>query len=1029
MSLTSRIESSLSLILTHVRANWYRSFITLLSIVLVIVMISQVLITSLSFSFAIIETSEDFENNWQTDILLSFSHNIMNAVLLKKGFPSDLTTIQSQLLSDFKNTAQEVELDLLNTRLDLILVLTGFMALPENQSELYEVTVLGINNRVYEAMSMEPHPMIYSVARESPPENQNQGIPIPSPRIIYSNGQLPHAFATSTLRNGGNITIHSTPLNSKNDTLLEVSVRDVQQYWLNDNETWQNVHEGIELGLPDFNKVLTEYLRIIENFPFLVILVPLSEAFNSLDYYYRTNDQHGLNGSLGQPSPYPLTRVLMNFDVTINVNEYAREGIGSLEIQWNKLRERLPNDLAPTVSKLFFLDVAVPLINIRENGHSLALRLSTASTVFFSMVIYGLLLGLPAIVLGLFAGNFAMNLVKKPLYRQIGIYKTRGMSKRQILFLLATDLLTFSFLAAMVGFVLAHPLALISLTSRGNFEFGMEPLPIVVPTGSLQLIIGMGIALGIFLRALTIKRLAQIKIRETEGAIQDQEPYWKRKNIDFILIIWGGIGLFFYTNLRTIIFLPIPFFLIFILSFLMLPTPILLLVGGIMLLSRTVPMILRGLDHFGKKIDRGVITLSLKDLSRRKHLVRRAVLVIALGTSLALVLLGIPSNFTNYLNDRAYYIVGSEFSITHPLDPSFEQLLQQDLSRHDFEITQWAKLTISSPVTIQESKTQVYRVKILAINSSSFEKAGFFVPEYGLSRLGLSGVLEQLRSNPNETMLISKLSKDILEVEVPGTITLDSTQTSLWDSMGILKIVDDFSYWPNFIDFQDAPIDYNYQRLQDNSMDRQLVIVIDLALYNSIKTKARVLGVSITTIEEGYYIKLNSGNYEEFSRDLRNLGLTFDSIHDHLPSLDDLNFRSIFGANNGIVLYTLAINVFTVLLFAGIYQQERWKDMGVERTLGMSKKQLFGFSVTSTATFAVTSLSIGLILGAIMLQVFMNLFLTFMRASAVPPFRIVYPINEMIPYLTLMFLAILIGSLIAMYLAARRPISNVLKVE
>ncbi len=997
----------------------------MLSVLLVITMVAQAFITGTSYSFAIIETNPELNSDWQTDLVLKGSIQSVNSELIGRGFSKERGEIKADLIKAFQEIVDDSGLEYDKISLDFLLVLDLFMTLPENDSRIYNVKVVGFEQRMYEAIGLEAKPLLYSVSYETDSPSSSP----PSSDPYLPNHELARNLLTSRLKEGDNITLFAIPSVSNNTIMMSVAISDLENYKIEEYEYFDDLRYKDDPRFPPLNDLLLKFLDLINNFPFAFIIMPMEELFSALDLFYETHDPSIYHSSVITPL-YPSSQLILNYDIDIKSDVYAQSGIDGVNMlgqQWDKILQRVELTYYSQIPSIIFSTPIPITMGVLYTPHTLESRILITNQVFFVILIYTILLGLPAIILGLFAGNFSINLVKKTLFRQIGIYKTRGMSTRQVLLLLLVDLLVFSIVAVFLGFLLALPLSFLALTSNGNFSFGGRLLPILIPTNTVQVMLILGIFTGLLLRGLTIKRLARIKIRETRALFEDREPYWKRKNIDLIILFWGILGFFFYLSLRTIVFLDIPPFLIFILALLMLPTPIFLLIGGIMLLSRTIPHILKVLNYIGEKIDHGIITLSLKDLSRRKLLVRRAVMVVALGTSLALILAGIPANLLNYTMDNAYYTVGSDYAIQHDLNPQFKNLLYQNLSDFKFELTEWVKISFSVQGVIKESSLTFFQVKILAINSSSFSKAGFYANEYGLPRLGLGGALRELEKNPQETVLISKLSKDLLDVDIPGTITLNLNG---YLDLGPFTVADEFSYWPNLISFTEAPLDYNYRESEYSPGMRTLVLVIDLKLYQSLEsTFTSLVSFGNDIKEEGYYLKLLSGDPSEFSQSLRKLDINFDSIYNHLPSSEDLNFRSLLGANNGIILYTVIINTLTILLFAAIYQQERWKDMGVERTLGMSRRQLFSFSVLSNTVFSAISLGFGVIMGLLLLQVFMNLFLTFFGATAVPPFRIVFPFNEMILYLLMMTIAIVLGSLIALYLAARRPISNILKVE
>jgi len=115
-----------------------------------------------------------------------------------------------------------------------------------------------------------------------------------------------------------------------------------------------------------------------------------------------------------------------------------------------------------------------------------------------------------------------------------------------------------------------------------------------------------------------------------------------------------------------------------------------------------------------------------------------------------------------------------------------------------------------------------------------------------------------------------------------------------------------------------------------------------------------------------------------------------------------------------------------IIMFAFFTYVERGKEIGVERALGMTRLQTaLSFLVEATLIIA-----FGIFIGIITGMYFVTMFLQITQfGETVPPSVVTYPITLLIQMLLGILIAAGIGTVAPAYMASRKDISRILKVE
>ncbi len=1078
-----KIGSLPSLLLTHLKSNWKRGMVISFGVFIVMLILNDALFLASSLSAYQINRqppNNAFVPDWGAK--LHFQASDIN--FLQKGFQKDSSQLKQEFQAIMEEAMQKGNLhvkDDLSTYLGLDI--NGYLRMkdltsdPSYDETFLQVDVIGLDESILEHLGLSTtgasiivldldyvnvvinEDVSNDVHDEYLPENDTilgiidpsrgteEGLILPYNQFGGANtsyiyeywiGELYDPVLKPFLKENSTIKLRIAPTHDNVSLLTDLVVSDVFYHSVPQLSSFGMAQSFYESSSLLTTLVALDLISGYSDQSGFFIIVPFSTLYDLLDGYFldhslQNSPFSSANGELYYEQEV-LDYLLVLYDFSLDI-EYYLNHLEELPSHWFRTRDGLQQDLGtmfndfipPPPSNMGPAPVIVDTsyhVGRLYSPYTIDSRISGALSAFFFVTFVLLILGIPVIILSFLAGNFAVNLAKWGLYQQVSIYKIRGMTSRQVFALMFLELLLMIALGTIASFLGAIPVTLLLLSSRNFLVFDFSPLPLVVPMEWLSRVIIIGIVLGIVFRIRMVFKLSRSPLKQSELIPLEEEPYWKRKNLDLVILAWGVVGMFFFMNLRTIVTYNLPGALIFLLGLMLLPSPIALLIGGIMFLNRFVPLVLQLLKKLAVKMDLGLPILVMRDMTLRKHVVARAILLIAYGMATATLVIGFPSNILYQDQRFQLYSVGSDFAIAHALDPQFKQNLMGNLSQFDVKIMEWQYL--SSYMELKLNNGSIVTLAILGVNTSTFEEVAFFEPDFGLTTLGLHDAMKQLHEQPMTTVLISALAKKRLSLTLPTNLTF-SSQNVYPFNMTTLKVVDEFRYWPRLVDHSRA-LEFESEFYDPYDTRTELVLVSDIR-FTQFLANVSSLADKISK-QEGYYLKVNGDldTKDEVSYRLSKMNVSFEAAHAGLL-IKNLEFtRMFFSIVNAFLVIALVILSVVIILLALVYQRERWKEMGVERTLGMSKKQLYAYNMISTITMNIIGIGIGLTMGLLLLGAFLNILITF-STGILPPMRVVLPISELLVFLVACGIFIGMGALLSVYISSRRSISNILKTE
>ncbi|OLS22022.1 MAG: hypothetical protein HeimC3_32870 [Candidatus Heimdallarchaeota archaeon LC_3] len=268
-----------------------------------------------------------------------------------------------------------------------------------------------------------------------------------------------------------------------------------------------------------------------------------------------------------------------------------------------------------------------------------------------------ILFALPVLVITLFVANYSFGLINRNLQRHIAVYKTRGASRSLILAMLMLDFFFIILLSILGGLILGFPLGSLIYHSNSFLSFDRVPTdPLIFDIENiLPLLFWVGLILGIIIHTNRMTKHANMNIEQGDKYFEKGEPYWKRHHIDIIFFVTGLFGfIFFYTAITDQWFFLGPFIL------LGLPTPILLIVGTILIFNRLVPELLSRISFFIWEKTGSLFSFAVKNVIQHKQTSTRAIMLIGVLITFFIAFMSVPYSLTAWNESKLLYANGAE---------------------------------------------------------------------------------------------------------------------------------------------------------------------------------------------------------------------------------------------------------------------------------------------------------------------------------------------------------------------------------
>ncbi|MFX1254853.1 MAG: FtsX-like permease family protein [Promethearchaeota archaeon] len=693
---------------------------------------------------------------------------------------------------------------------------------------------------------------------------------------------------------------------------------------------------------------------------------------------------------------------------------------------------------------------------------SIAWKIEDFEEEFSATLIILWLFSLPMLIPTLFLAIFSLGLLYGKKHLQIGILKTRGASSRQMFIILLGESIFTTLISIGFGAVLGLPFAFLALQNTEALIFINQLIPMTLSPNVIQPVILFGILFAILLNLRSILRLSRIEIYESTVPKEKGKPFWKKYFLDVIMFVTGLLGFLSILILWTLITLPISdptvaglYALIsFIATFFGIPSPILITVGGAMLIVRLLPILLQKSARWTWKVEGGLVAFSFRNVLNRISPAIRATLLLSIVLVFSMAFISIPYNVDVNVRDNIYYnYLGSDILIT----PRFPNL-NQSISTQALFLNQlilnylennFTGIASVSPI-VQADHRSLDSIIFLGVDINTFAQTAFFRDDFlnpdvlsSLSRLdmlgairsllqndflpdnqGLSVLLSRLRSNTTVLVQEDDLKTRDLDIGDEFPFLFRKYNETTEESMNLrydFEIVGKFKFWPLFIT---RPIPLSHHGVHVIANFSTVLEYVNASL--------------LTPTKFHYLVRVNPGvSMIQLKEQIVNkTGWLVSSFEDVIENYLNLPIRSVLLTTiNSSLLMLLTVTLFTILMFGFNQLIERSKEIGVERALGMNLSQTSLLFVLEAMILILFGIGVGIIVGMFIAQLLLSVvmialnFLFPIGEALVIPTTIQYPWTQFLAITGVMIIIGLVSSLIPAYLATRLNISRSLRAE
>ncbi|MHA1226268.1 MAG: FtsX-like permease family protein [Candidatus Hodarchaeales archaeon] len=632
-------------------------------------------------------------------------------------------------------------------------------------------------------------------------------------------------------------------------------------------------------------------------------------------------------------------------------------------------------------------------------------------STLFGLVFVLVLVSLPILVIALYLVVYSFGLIRRQKQEQIGIIKTRGGSWLQIFFILMAEMITSTIVAVIIGFLISFFFADLVMRSTEYLQFLGSPIKVVLTKEIFQTLLSWGLFFALLLNFKRIVRMSRQNIIETLEPTEKRDPLWKRLYLDVIIFIIGtSVWIIVMSIMRGLVigdieYNPLIILVLMVLQLLFLPAPFLMFFGTIMVISRFFPLLMKRLANIAWRVEGGVNAFAMRNIVRHKQAANRAVLLITLALSFSILSSSLIFSMDETERLKKYYSQGADVSI-----PQGEYLNETILEMLEANVSHLSSITSSYTARGQQSGFIFRRYYFLFVDPETYAKTAYTNPIFKLSS-PLSTLMSRISDNSSVILFEKNLKEHIPQTKIGDNISLYFGNGSSSELL-TFNVAGTFKYWPKLYPEYYMDFSTNYW------------MVASIGLFEKLNRTNY-----IENVQANYLAKLDSVNNAKTCVDeIYNV----TNIIPTAPALEYKAYKESFSRRFGLsilnsdLIICMTISVVGIIMFAFFTYVERGKEIGVERALGMTRFQ----TGQSFLVEAIMILGFGSLIGVLTGVYFVAMFLQATQfGQSVPPPVVTYPVPLLVQILLGILITAGIGTLIPSYMASKKDISRILKVE
>ncbi|MFX0181622.1 MAG: FtsX-like permease family protein [Candidatus Hodarchaeota archaeon] len=612
------------------------------------------------------------------------------------------------------------------------------------------------------------------------------------------------------------------------------------------------------------------------------------------------------------------------------------------------------------------------------------------------------LLAIPALSITIFYFSFSTNMFFDRRLDQVELLRVRGVTRRQLLIILIIEGAISSILALIFGYLMG--IFLVSSTVRSktflNFQISFDVTFISVNTLLQVLLMTFFVILWmIFSRIIRLNRL---DVSETRNLV-DKTPFWQRAHLDVILIILAFLGNIFF--LMMILSPQVMWEIdpetatLHILTLLFSPFPFILLLGGLLLLSRIVPPVINIVSQKIWRVAENFFAYSMMNVVRHKESAIRTILLISLLFSLEWAMFTIPPVVETHVARTTYYQIGADAYYQQWWNTTIEEILSNDPNIEAF--------TSIGSYSHRDSRGLAIDLFII---SENFLDIVYWESGFG-SRQAIKDLFK-LNEGLYHYGLMSKRGLTITGKEIGDILTLRYITAS--DNHN-LTVAGTFSYCPRLV--TKPPELYNHPQM-----------IITKKTINAMLNKGII--TYITDVEQGYYLKLAQNANITLLKETYGINDVLYAADDISESTSSLLYQLLWIQLNILFIISFITIILVIIFYYYKQAKGRSREFGIYVSLGLRKFQLIKLFVYETIVILGFSYVFGGILGSIFTLTYVSLMIMPLAKYSMPlPQPIIfYPLEVINLILGVMIIISVITAVITAWNVSKTDIVSSLRV-
>lgn len=624
-----------------------------------------------------------------------------------------------------------------------------------------------------------------------------------------------------------------------------------------------------------------------------------------------------------------------------------------------------------------------------------------ALTMNFMMI----LLMIPMISLSIFLVYFSLTLIEQRKKRLLAMMRIRGTSEEQMRIFLNSEVLTTSLIALVSGMVLSIPYTLYTLSRMEQFQIDFAFATLNIPETWYWKLPLIAIILTFDMNISSIISLSRVKIDDMEITVQDKTPLWQRVYLDLVLFVISSL---FWLVIYVYPFDPsINQLLVYNIGPIAL---ILQILSTPLVIARYFSQFIIIISDLLWKINGGLIALATRNLKRNKFTASRLTALLTIGIMLSTLAIIVPHAITENSRREAEYRLGADIVLTGIDHNNRTQM--KSLQIEGIEVyTEIIKLKIYNPKPGEGVGRDLGEYRFFGINKTTISGVLNWQDDY--AEQSFDSIVSSLnnRSIALQTMEITGLG---IENTRELSLIMSETNTEIFD------VVSEFLYFPHHVN----SIPRQSYSGEDNYYFYSISIV---ATYDMVKEMADNYG-------DPYYEVLisvdDNSNITQIAEQIRNIDDNFivNTQNDYVDrNIAALEIILIFSFLENMRLITMLVSAMAVFYFSFMTLTERRKELGVFRSVGMVRKQIFLLLIIESAILMIVSLVSGEFLGYFITTNFFQLFVV--DPYIIPKFKIFIPWMNIMTFMSIMISLIFVASAIPSYLISRKQTGSILRAE